>query len=296
VQVPLDELERMTEDPSTGELVTLPGINVETLFLNFADPRAEPDERRSEPDTRHPLLSDRRIRQAIGYAIPREPLAELYGNRFGEPFGHPLAFPEEFRGSGAPIDYDLAKARALLAEAGFDGGTLLIQTSVNAVRQQTQEIIARALEELGFTVELKSVDAGVFFSRDRENPDTYGHFYADMQFYSYGSASPYPLEWAERFRSDRIASAANGWSEPNISRYVNPEFDRLHDQARVEMHPERQAELWRRMMNILTDDVVVIPLLRRNSLAAVSNRVNPAGFSPWAVAPSWNLQHWTLSE
>jgi hypothetical protein len=50
------------------------------------------------------------------------------------------------------------------------------------------------------------------------------------------------------------------------------------------------------MMNILTDDVVVIPLLRRNSLAAVSNRVNPAGFSPWAVAPSWNLQHWTVNE
>jgi peptide/nickel transport system substrate-binding protein len=233
------------------------------------------------------------VRQALSLAIPRDRIAELYG-ALAEPFSHPLVEPVIYHGPGLPLEPDLVKARALLAEAGFEGGQLLFQTSVNDVRQSTQEIIAAALEELGFTVELKAVDAGVFFSSDRDNPDTYGHFYADLQLFTPGfTASPYPIEWAERFRSDRMAAAANAWNEPNISRYANPEFELLHDQAQVEMRPDRQSELWRRMMTILAEDVVVIPLLRRNSLAAVSNRVQPAPLSPWMVTPSASLQHWT---
>ncbi len=70
----------------------------------------------------------------------------------------------------------------------------------------------------------------------------------------------------------------------------------LHDQAKTEMDPARQAELWQNMMTILTSDVVIIPLLRRNGLAAASNRVDPAALSPWAANPSWNLQRWTVTE
>ena len=65
------------------------------------------------------------------------------------------------------------------------------------------------MEQLGFTVELKSIDAGVFFSSDAGNPDTLAHFYADIQMYTNGPGSPYPIAWAQRYRTDQIAQQSN---------------------------------------------------------------------------------------
>ncbi len=84
-----------------------------------------------------------------------------------------------------------------------EGYSLLYQTSINSVRQKTQEIIKQDLESLGFSVELKSIDAAVFFSSDAGNPDTYPHFYADLEMYTNGPSSPYPITWADRYRSRR---------------------------------------------------------------------------------------------
>ncbi len=58
---------------------------------------------------------------------------------------------------------------------------VLFQSSANQVRQKTQAIVKNALERIGVEVELKAVPANVFFASDPGNPDTFSHFYADMQ-------------------------------------------------------------------------------------------------------------------
>ena len=60
----------------------------------------------------------------------------------------------------------------------------VFQTSINAPRQKTQAIIKQACQKAGIEVELKSVVASVFFSSDVANPDTYPHFYCDMEMYN----------------------------------------------------------------------------------------------------------------
>jgi peptide/nickel transport system substrate-binding protein len=59
--------------------------------------------------------------------------------------------------------------------------SVLFQTSANLVRQKTQAIVKKTLELIGIAVELKVVPANVFFASDPGNPETYSHFYADMQ-------------------------------------------------------------------------------------------------------------------
>ena len=49
---------------------------------------------------------------------------------------------------------------------------VLYQTSTNSVRQKHQQIIKDAFEKAGIQVEIKSIDAGVYFSSDAGNPDT----------------------------------------------------------------------------------------------------------------------------
>ena len=57
---------------------------------------------------------------------------------------------------------------------------VVFQTSINSLRQKEQAIIKDGWQKIGIETELKSVDAGVFFSSDPGNPDTFAHFSVDV--------------------------------------------------------------------------------------------------------------------
>jgi peptide/nickel transport system substrate-binding protein len=148
-------------------------------------------------------------------------------------------------------------------------------------------------------VELKSVDAAIFFASDAGNPDTLAHFYADLEMFTNGPSSPYPIAWAERFRTDQIPEKANNWSGSNTTRYFNPDYDALHDQARITIDEEEQNEIWDQMLRIPYDDVVEIPIVWRGGVAAKSNRVVliPENQTNWGDSnPTQDLKNWVFEE
>ncbi|CAN5591522.1 peptide ABC transporter substrate-binding protein [soil metagenome] len=288
-------LAQMEEEGGLGEIVSTPGSSAERIMVNFANPNEEVDGAFSEPSTQHPIFQHKKARNAIALAIQRDLIAEqLYGDG-GVATSNTLNVPPAFVSPNTSWEYDLEQAQALLDEAGVAGGNLVYQTSINAVRQRTQEIIKQSLEQLGFTVELKTVDASIFFSSDAGNPDTASHFYADLEMYTNGPSSPYPIAWAERYRTDSIAQKSNNWSENNITRYNNPEFDVLHDQAQTELDPEIQAELFIAMNDMSVMDFVEIPIIHRSSVAAVVNTLtgyNGATF----MSDVWDIKDWRREE
>ena len=118
------------------------------------------------------------MREALALAIDRDTIAEqLYGPT-GQATANFLVAPEPFRSANTEFTFDLEQAAALLDAAGWTdtngNGTrdkdgqemeMVFQTSVNPVRQKTQEIVKQSLEEIGIGVELKSIDASVYFFR-----------------------------------------------------------------------------------------------------------------------------------
>jgi len=204
---------------------------------------------------------------------------------------------------GGRWEFNLEKAARMLDEAGWRRGPdgvrqkdgkrmkVLFQTSVNAVRQKTQAIIKKDLESIGVEVELKAVVADVFFSSDPGNPDTYSHFYADMQMYTTGPGSPDPQAFLEKWTSWQVAQKANNWAGRNIERYQNPEYDRLWNQARTELDPVKRAELIKRMNQLVIDDVVVIPIVNRNGQAAAKNNLRGMDLTTWD-SNLWKLAYW----
>ena len=278
-----------------GGVDALPGGGTERVMFNFSDPNTEVDGARSHISVPHPVLSDVRARKAISMACQRDVIAEqLYGpggvaatNQYDE--------PSRFTNPDLTWTYDLDAAQALLDEMGYEGGyNILFQTSINSVRQKTQEIIKQDLEQLGFTVEIKAIDAAVYFSTDQGNPDTSGKFYADFEMHTNG-AGVYPATWFERYRGDDIAQQENGWSGTNYFRYSNPEFDALHDEVRIAVDEDRQVELFQEMMLLVTEtDVVEVPLINRTNLAAKASRIQGYTGSPWASNPIFDLKNWTL--
>ena len=309
LQVEKELLEQL-EDSEYGTLDILPWISVEMLFINFADPNTEVDGARSEPSTTHPYFSDLQVRQAFASATDRNTIAEdLYGPA-GQATTNFLVQPLRFASPNTSGEFDTERAIADLEEAGWvvEGGVrskdgvemnVLYQTTTNPVRNRTQEVIKQAWEEIGVSVELKSIDASVYFATDAGNPDTYGHFYADVQMSATGSTSSYPIAHMARFRSAEpeidLAQQSNDWAARNINRWVNEEFNELYQAAETELDPDRQAELFIAMNDLAVSEVVVIPLVHRALVAGISNKLR--GITRSALATdTWDIANWYFEE
>ncbi len=284
------------EDAGIGTIDAQPGGGTERLMINFSDPNTEVDGQFSHFGTPHPIWSDLRARQALAFLCDRGTIAEQLYGKGGVAATNQYDEPAKFTNKELTWEFNIDKAKALLDEMGFSGGNIVYQTSINSVRQKTQEIIKQAMEQVGFTVQIKSVDAAVYFSTDQGNPDTSGKFIADLEMHTNG-AGVYPAVWFERYRTDEIAQQDNGWAGSNYFRYSNPEFDKMHDQCRVEMDADKQVQLFQDMMKLVTEtDVVEVPLVNRTGLAAKSNRIKGYVGSPWAANPVWELKNWTLED
>ena len=126
---------------------------------------------------------------------------------------------------------------------------LLFQTAINAPRQKTQAIVKQACAKAGIEVELKSVVASVFFSSDAANPDTYPHFYADIQMYTTTMGAPDPAQFMHRLHLDgggRQGQQVGGAEHhPLAQRGIRPPLARRRDgdgprQARRALHPDER--------------------------------------------------------
>jgi peptide/nickel transport system substrate-binding protein len=294
-----------------GILVVEPGTNTETIYINHTDPDTEVDGQRSELNTPHPAFSDPKVRQALAMAIDRDTIAtQFYGD--GEPAAtdYLVGIPA-FDSPIAPFTYDAAAANALLDEAGWvkdgdvrakDGYELkfVYQTSINAVRQKTQAVVKSNLEDIGVDVQLKSVDAGIYFDSAEGNDQNIGHFYADLEMYTTGPSFPFPTDYMANFYTGKdaynIAQKSNGWNGTNTSRYQNPDYDVLYDEVLKTTDLEKAAELFIQMNDILVTDAATIPLVQRAaSKAAVSNRLLADNISrgPWE-GDFWNIANWIV--
>src|SRR5204862_1619834 len=144
------------------------------------------------------------------------------------------------------------------------------QPSITARRQKNQQIVKQAAARAGIALELKSVTASVFFSSDPANPDTYPHFYADLQMYNTTMTAPDPQYFMNQFTSWEVSSKANKWQGRNITRWRNEEYDRAYRAADSELDPVKRAALFVKMNDLVIQNVVVIPVLWRNGVSASS--------------------------
>lgn len=303
LQLDGETLDKM-EAAGQGRVLVLFGAFVERILLNRADPnRATPNGERASVQFPHPILSDKKVRQALSLAVDRETIAQLYG-RAGRPVSNVLVSPTRFESPNTSYEFNPGKAAVLLDEAGWvdsngDGVrdkdglklSLVFQTSANPVRQQTQRIIQNDMAAIGVEIEVKFYDAGVFFSNDPGNPNTRHHFYADLEEFSTANRSPDPATYFNNWTCAEIAQKANNWSGANIERWCSPAYEVLFEQTKVELNPEIRRRLFINMNDMLIDDVVVIPLVHQADVHGVSHTITGLELTPWDEA-LWNIKDW----
>jgi len=302
MQVEDDILLRL-EQGGKGRVEIWPTGAPEHIQLNQTDPWKEVDGERASLKTTHPFLTDPAVRQALNLLVDRGAVQEQIYGRLGKTSANFLNSPSRFYSRGTRWEFNVDKAGQVLDAAGWKRGAdgirekdsrrlkMVFQTSINAPRQKTQQIVKQAAAKTGIEMELKSVVASVFFASDPANPDTYPHFYADIQMYNTTMGAPDPQYFMNQFTSWEASSKENKWQGRNITRWRNEEYDRIFRAAEGEMDPVKRAAQFIRMNDLVIQNVVVIPVLWRNGVSAAQTRLRGMDLTGWD-STLWRLSHW----
>lgn len=207
-------------------------------------------------DTTNKLLKNSplkllKIRQAINYAIDRKKMMLYLRNSIGTaaesgfiPQGFPSFNKEKVKG----YFYDPAKAKLLLAEAGFINGKNLPEITLLTipVYANLASYVANELKQIGITVKVEAIQKSLLLEQTSKSQALFfrGSWIAD-----------YPD--AENYLS--VFYSKNP-SPPNYTRFKNSTFDELYEQALSETNDSLRYALYQEMDKIIIANAPVVPL------------------------------------
>jgi peptide/nickel transport system substrate-binding protein len=183
--------------------------------------------------------ADIRVRQAMSFALNREQIAKTWFQGFAQPGGQWFMHRGSYGWSDAllPDKFDLAKAKSLLAEAGypakFTDPTIHIFTS--AAGQDFVLVLMDYWKAAGLQVKLEVVDAVVFggyffnFSRMKGGEPNVGWIFP----WTFGSYFNSTYHAANMYTSKGVHNTAN-----------DPKADQMYAAATSEIDPVKAEKLW----------------------------------------------------
>lgn len=291
------------ENAADITLWTTPSPNVEYLGLNLAK-RGDP----ADPDVPHPILGDRRVREAISLAIDRTVLVDklLYGKSQIATSAIGLGWAADPTIAIAPYDPELAKQ--LLDEAGWvdtdgdgirekDGQRMSLEittTSGNKLRELAEQVIQEQLKEVGIELVINNVPSATLFgSWDAGGPLKRGDF--DIAMDTWGPDIDPDAFLSILFQSSNIPTAENQGEGWNFFRLKNAELDQAIAEGRSTLDLEKRKAAYARAARLINDTYAYIPLYNRLEINAFRNNVENWTPNPWEEF-TWDAKHWTVRQ
>jgi peptide/nickel transport system substrate-binding protein len=224
-----------------------------------------------------PLMKDsplrlRQIRQAINYSFDRKKMMRYLRNNIGIAGNYgfvPVGMPD-FEGGVTPgYDYNPAKARQLLAEAGFPNGKGLpsVTLATTAAYLDICKYIQQQAEQVGIKME---IDVNQAASLRQMVANSKLPFFRGSWIADYAD----PENYLALFYSPNFCPAG-----ANYTHYSNPQYDRLYEQARGETNDSIRLTLYRQMDRMLMRDAPVVVLYYDKVLRFVQKDVQGLGIN-----------------
>jgi len=241
-----------------------------------------------------PKFQDRKVRQAIAYAVDKKQIVEgvLFG--LGRAATGPY-IPESWAYDSSVQDfpYDPEKAKSLLAEAGWkdtDGDGILekegkafsftlLTNQGNDSRRKTAEMIQQYLIKVGIKVEIRVV----------EWQSLLHNFIDKRQF------EAIVLGWAVGLDPDLYAiwhSSQMADEQFNFVSYQNPEVDALLVRGRETCNLEDRKKIYHEVHRRIAEDQPYLFLYYPTSVQVVHKRFK--GIAPSPIGMTYNLYKWTV--
>lgn len=256
------------------------GLSPASLYIGF---NRNPAYAKKSPvnDVKVRWFSDPRFTRAVAHAVDSQSMINAVFKGYGRPAASVFspAIGPFYNDALKPIPYDLKEAARLLAEAGFKKGADgklsdraghpvefdLYTNSGNRDREQIAAILKQDLTSLGMKVNFKPLDFNNLTERLQSN------FEWDVILIGFtGSRDPhfgsnlYLSSGPQHFWYPNQRKPATAWET---------EVDRLMGDGSREMDPTKRAALYKRIQEIFTEQMPMIPLVNAPTFTAYKTRV-----------------------
>ena len=248
----------------------------------------------------NPLLQDKRVRQAIMLAIDRESIvARVFDGKL--PVANSIFPPADPNHAAAaePWPYDPARARALLAEAGYAPGPDGVLTRADGTRLSLDLLMTagiRATELLQQVIQSQLAQVGIeAVTRAEPERVLMGQSMRKRQFKAIAmltdSQSP-DIVPMSIYGSSGIPRESNNFSGDNYAGYSNPRVDAMLAAALVEPDRPRRQAILNDVQSVIMDELPMIPIYNRDNIFVSPKWM--VGLTPprsTYVAPLW-IEYW----
>lgn len=233
---------------------------------------------------RDPILSRLKVREAMAFAINRETIIKEVLKGLGKSATGLLSSTHwAYEGNVEGYSYDPQKAKKLLDEEGLTlpaGGEsrfkLVYKTSQNDLSKRIGEVIQQQLKEVGIQMEIRTYE--------------WGTFYSDIKS---GNFQLYSLRWVGIEDPDIYYDLFHSSSVPplgaNRGHYNNPEIDRLVEEGRVTLDPEKRKFIYQKIQKIIAHDLPYINLWTFSNVTVLKKGLN--GYIPDPSGDFYDLRN-----
>jgi peptide/nickel transport system substrate-binding protein len=236
--VPPADLDRIDKD-SKVDLVTMSGTRIITFQLN---------------QNRRPEFKDKRVRQAIVYAINNEGIVKKIMRGFGTAAAQQS--PKGYLGYNPNLKprYDLKKAKQLMKAAGYEKGFSVTMMAPNNRYVNDDKIavaVAGMLAKINIKVDLKTMPKAQYWPKYDERA-------ADIMMIGWHSDTEDSSNFTEFLAM--TPDTVTGYGQYNSGNYSNPEVDKLIIDSQKVTDAKKRTMMLKKVEQILHDDAAFVPL------------------------------------
>jgi peptide/nickel transport system substrate-binding protein len=245
---------------------------------------------------KHKPFDDIRVRKAINYAIDKQEIIDGVYLGLGIDIASPYKPGTRWSNPALkPYPYDPVKAKQLLKEAGFipnkdgilerDGKPFSFEiiTNQNKEREKSAVLIQRRLKDVGIDVQIRAIEWASFISR----------------FIKTGDFDVVVLGWGLGLDPDQYNIWHSSQQAPgqfNFIGYNNPTIDKLLEQGRVELNPDKRMKIYHEFAQVLLEDSPIVYLSAGYGLTAIHKRVKGIDSPAPPAGVGWNSYDWYIPE
>ena len=222
-----------------------------------------------------PIGRDPRVREAFELSLDRQAIVQVAMDGEALPGNQWVAPTNSFYAKSVPIPKrDVAKAKALLQQAGVTKPSFTLMTATTSDAQRLAQVVQAMAQEAGFDVKIQSTE-----------------FSTSLDLADKGDYEAYILAWSGRADPDGNVYSHLVCKQPlDYSGFCNADFDKLVGEARVTADPAQRARLYEQAVQIEARERPIIYLFHRHWLWAYTSKLSGFAKVPDGLMRLQNLQ------
>jgi peptide/nickel transport system substrate-binding protein len=214
---------------------------------------------KSEKAQANPLGRDARVREAFELSLDRQGLAQVVSDNEALVGNQWVAPNNPYYAKNVPLPQrDVARARALLKEAGVSNPSFTLLTSTTSDAQRLALVVQAMSKEAGFDVKIQAAE-----------------FATSLNLADKGDFEAYVLAWSGRPDPDGNLFSFHGCKQPlNYAGYCDAETDKLLNLSRTQRDPAERRKTFEQIAARVLKERPIVYLYHRNWLWAYTPKLS----------------------